>query len=86
MAVLHKEYIKFDKEIKLNNTRKESLKTSRRNIRKQIREWFKENKSKELQPKFDGQGSFEMNTTINPIVEYDEDENPMRKYDLNYGV
>lgn len=86
MAVLHKEYIKFDGEIKLTTSRKESLKTSRKNIRKRIRDWFKENKPDELQPKFHGQGSFEMNTTINPIVEYDENEDPIRKYDLDYGV
>lgn len=86
MAVLNKEYIKFDKEIKLNESRKKSLRKSRKNIREQIRDWFKENKPNELQPKFSGQGSFEMNTTNNPIVVYDNDNNPLRKYDLDYGV
>ncbi|SFW31413.1 hypothetical protein SAMN02927921_01086 [Sinomicrobium oceani] len=86
MAVLNKEYINFDKEIKLNNSRKESLARSRKDIKKKIRKWFKENKPDEIQPKFHGQGSYEMNTTINPIVVYDEDGNPIRKYDLDYGV
>lgn len=86
MAVLHKEYIKFDGEIKLTPSRKKDLIKSRKNIRKQIRDWFKKNKPDELQPKFKGQGSFEMNTTINPIVEYDEVGNTIRKYDLDYGV
>jgi len=86
MAVLNKEYIKFDKEIKLTPSRKDDLKTSRQNIKKQIRDWFLEHKPEELQPKFGGQGSFEMNTIVNPIVEYDEDENLIRKYDLDYGV
>ena len=86
MAVLNKEYIKFDKEIKLNESRKKSLRKSRTKIREQIRDWFKENKPNELQPKFSGQGSFEMNTTNNPIVVYDDNNNPLRKYDLDYGV
>ena len=86
MAVLNKEFVKFDSEIKLNKARKENLKKSRKNIRKQIKKWFKENKPDELQPKFYGQGSFEMNTITNPIVEYDEDGNVIRKYDLDYGI
>ncbi|WP_274475383.1 cyclic GMP-AMP synthase DncV-like nucleotidyltransferase [Mangrovimonas aestuarii] len=86
MAVLHKEFIKFDKEIKLNSSRKASLATSRKEIRKKIRKWFKDNKSDEIQPKFHGQGSYEMNTAINPIVEHDADGNILRKYDLDYGV
>lgn len=86
MAVLNKEFNKFDKEIKLNTTRKDSLKKSRKDLRKKIKTWFKENKEDEIQPKFHSQGSFEMNTTINPIVEYDEDENILRKYDLDDGV
>ncbi len=84
--MLNKEYVKFDKEIKLNSNRKEDLKKSRKNIKKRIRDWFKENKPKELQPKFHGQGSFEMNTTINPIVTYNEGGDIQRKYDLDYGV
>lgn len=86
MAVLNKEYNKFDKEIKLNENRKESLKTSRRELRKKIKKWFKDNKPNQIQPKFGSQGSFEMNTTINPIVEYDSDGNLLRKYDLDDGV
>ncbi len=86
MAVLNKEYNKFDKEIKLNQTRKDSLSKSRRELRKKIRKWFKENKPDEIKPKFHSQGSFEMNTTINPIVVYDSEGNALRKYDLDDGV
>jgi hypothetical protein len=86
MAVLNKEYNKFDKEIKLNQTRKDSLVKSRKELRKKIKKWFKENKPNEIKPKFHSQGSFEMNTTINPIVEYDSDGNALRKYDLDDGV
>lgn len=86
MAVLNKEFNKFDKEIKLNQNRKDSLKKSRKELRRKIRKWFKDNKPDEIHPKFSSQGSFEMNTTINPIVEYDLDGNSLRKYDLDDGV
>ena len=52
MAVLHKEFIDYNKTIKLTQARIESLKTSRKELRKKIRNWFKENKPNELQPKF----------------------------------
>lgn len=86
MATLHKEYIKFNKTIKLTSARKEKLKKSRKAIKKKIRKWFKENKPKELQPKFWGQGSFDHNTIINPIPEKDESGNKLLKYDLDYGT
>jgi len=86
MAVLHKEFIKYNKNIKLTPARKESLKKSRKELRKKIRKWFKENKPKELQPKFRGQGSFEMNTGVNPIPIDDGNEKSLLKYDLDDGV
>jgi hypothetical protein len=86
MATLHKEYISFNSEIKLNEPRKIKLKASRKEIRKKIRKWFSENKPDELQPKFYGQGSFEMNTIINPIPTEDENGNKCLKYDLDYGI
>lgn len=86
MAVLHKEFTKYNKEIKLSSTRKESLKKSSKELRKKIRKWFSENKPNELEPKFQSQGSMEMNTTTNPIVLYDEEGNPIRKFDLDDGV
>ncbi len=86
MAVLHKEFTKYNKEIKLTTSRKEKLKASRKEIKKKIRNWFKDNKPDELQPKFHGQGSFEMNTTVNPIPVKDEEGNTLLKYDLDFGV
>ena len=86
MAVLHKEFIEFNGRIKLTSTRKEDLKSSRKALRKTIKKWFGENKPDELPPKFWGQGSFEMNTTINPIPELDQEGNIIRKYDLDYGI
>lgn len=86
MATLNKEYIEFDSEIKLNDNKKKDLERSKVNIRKEIRKWFNENKPNELQPKFGGQGSSEMNTNVNPIVEYDDNGNKIYKYDLDYGI
>ncbi len=62
------------------------MKTSRKDLKKKIRNWFRENKKDEIQPKFWGQGSFEMNTTINPIPVTDDKGNKLVKYDLDYGV
>jgi len=86
MAVLHKEFITFNKRIKLSSSRKESLKTSRKELRKKIRNWFKDNKPSELQPKFHGQGSFNMNTGINPIPIYNKNGKQLLKYDLDDGI
>lgn len=86
MAILHQQFTEFNSEIKLNDLRKQSLKKSRNAIRKKIKKWFLDNKSSELQPKFGGQGSYEMNTTINPIPKEDEEGNSLLYYDLDYGV
>ncbi len=86
MATLHKEFTDFNSKIRLSPSKKESLKGSRKEIRKKIRKWFKDNKPDELQPKFYGQGSFEMNTIINPIPEEDNDGEKLYKYDLDDGV
>lgn len=86
MATIHQQYTEFNGSIKLTSTRKESLKTSRKDLKKKIKKWFKENKEDELQPKFWGQGSFEMNTTINPISVTDNEGNILLKFDLDYGI
>jgi len=86
MAVLHKEFTSYNKSIRLSDSRKEKLKTSRKDIKKKIRKWFRDNKPDELQPKFHGQGSFEMNTGVNPIPETDENEQTLLKFDLDFGV
>jgi len=86
MAVLHKEFINYNKSIKLTPSRKESLIKSRKELRKKIRNWFNDNKNSELQPKFKGQGSFDMNTGVNPIPIDDGDGNNLLKFDLDDGV
>ena len=87
MATLHKYYSEFNTKIKLNNETKENLLKSIKSIKSKIVKYFEEEKSDELQPTFEGQGSFEMNTTVNPIPIYDEDKGEnLYKYDLDYGV
>ena len=86
MATLHKEYNKFNKTIKLKSDDKDGLIKSRNSIRDKIKKYFREEKPDELQPSFKAQGSFEMNTTVNPIPEYDDNDKKLLKYDLDYGV
>jgi hypothetical protein len=86
MATLHKEYNSFNSTIALDATKKEYLITSRNSLKKKIKKYFSEEKKDELQPKFWGQGSFEMNTTVNPIKVVDSSGNVLEKYDLDYGI
>ncbi len=87
MATLHKYFAEFNTKIKLNNDKKDSLLKSRKSIKEKIIKYFKENKPNALQPTFKGQGSIEMNTTVNPIPIWDkEKEKYLYKYDLDYGV
>jgi len=86
MATLHKEYTDFNGKIRLTDSKKDDLIGSRKEIRRKIRKWFKDNKPDELQPKFYGQGSFEMNTTVNPVAEENDEGKKLYKYDLDDGV
>lgn len=86
MATLHKNYIDFNRSISLTDSRLDSLKASRKGLRKKIRAWVKENRADELQPRFGKQGSIAMNTTVNPIPVDDGNGNKLLKYDLDDGV
>jgi hypothetical protein len=88
MATLHKEYNQFKKEILLEDKEKKGLKKSRKALRETIRNWFLDNKSDKLQPKFHSQGSFMMNTIINPIPvpSQEEKDKKLYKYDLDDGI
>ncbi len=85
MAVLNKEFIEFDKKIKLTEKKIYDLKKSRKGLRDQIRKWFKDEKPEELQPKFHGQGSQLMNTSINPLSRI-ENGNKIFPYDSDDGI
>lgn len=86
MATLHKEYIGFNSDIRLNQNRIDSLNKSKNSIKKRIRVWFEKNKPDEIQPRFGAQGSFMMGTSVNPLPTYDAEGNKLLKYDLDYGV
>ncbi|MBF7082791.1 hypothetical protein IT084_07330 [Desulfallas sp. Bu1-1] len=74
MANCHDLFNKFHEEITLNSDKKEYLRTSRDAIRDKIRKYFKDTK-KVKAPKFHGQGSYMMGTTVNPLDgEYDIDD------------
>lgn len=74
MADLHKEFSTFYERIRLTAGKKESLRQARDAIRSRIRKYFRET-LKILVPKFHGQGSFAMGTTINPLNgEFDIDD------------
>ena len=87
MANNNDQFKAFNTSIKLSNDKKDELLKNRKALRKKIKKYFEENKPDEIQPKFHSQGSFEMNTTVNPIpVWSDEDDKNLYKYDIDDGV
>ena len=87
MARLHKEFTNYNKAIKLDPSKKEGLLKTRRELRRKIKRWFRENYPDQLQPKFASQGSMEMDTAINPIAVYDDkQEKYIYAYDLDDGI
>ncbi len=89
MANCHTLFIDFDECVTLTDTRKKSLKRSRKSIRDRIRNYFKEKKPNETIPKFYSQGSFEMNIGVNPIGRkkiVDGVEKTLFKYDVDDGA
>jgi len=74
MADLHKEFGTYHEKIALSPGKKESLRKSRDAIRERIRKHFREKLEVKV-PKFHGQGSFAMITTVNPLDgEFDIDD------------
>lgn len=74
MANLHKEFTKFHDQVALTSGKKESLRKSRNAIRDRIRKYFSY-ALKVASPKFHGQGSYAMGTTVNPLDgEFDIDD------------
>lgn len=66
MANLHQAFIDFDKIVKLTEAKKADIRRRRDAVRDKIRAFFKD-KLKYKQPKFQSQGSFTVNTALNPI-------------------
>lgn len=74
MADLNKEMNLFHDKIALDSLKKASLRVSRDAIREKIRKYFRET-LKLIVPKFRGQGSYAMGTTVNPLDgEFDIDD------------
>ncbi len=80
----HKLFSDFDETIRLNESKIEKLKTNRKALRNKIRKHFKENKWET--PKFYSQGSFPLNTNLNPIKKTTSDGDVKEEYDLDDGV
>lgn len=74
MADLHSTFIEFNDSIRLRSSKKKQLKTSRSSVRTDIRTYFANNRDKHS-VSFKGQGSYMMNTTIEPLSnEFDIDD------------
>lgn len=89
MANCNEHFGKYNSEIRLTDTRRKQLKGSRKELRKKVRKWFKENKPDEPQPKFGGQGSMSTDTIINPIprkVTEGKDVKTVLYYDVDDGI
>lgn len=89
MANCNEHFDEYNGKIRLTDSRRKSLKKSRKELRNKVRDWFKENKPDEEQPKFSGQGSMSMDTIINPIprtvIENGEEKKKVR-YDVDDGI
>lgn len=89
MANCNKLFTEFNSTIRLKDAKRKSLKKSRKSLRKKIKDYFKENKRDEIKPKFSGQGSFVLDTIVEPIpveVEVDGEKKTLLFYDLDDGV
>ena len=74
MADLYKEFGTYHEKIALSPGKKDSLRKSRDAIRERVRKHFREKLGVKV-PKFHGQGSFAMITTVNPLDgEFDIDD------------
>lgn len=74
MADCHASFLSFNTVIALNSTRKGQLRKSRNAVRERIRRFFQDKKNG-FSPRFHGQGSFMMNTIIDPLDdEFDVDD------------
>lgn|GEM_PF-189371 len=74
MANCHKLFLDFNAAIALESNCKKTLRKSRDAVREKIRNYFRDNQNG-FSPKFHGQGSFMMNTIIEPLDgEFDIDD------------
>ncbi len=76
MADLNGLFEKFNEKITLTITKKENLKKGRNALREKISKYFIE--QEKTKPKYHGQGSYAMNTMVNPL--------PGKEYDIDDGI
>ena len=69
---LHEAFIKFDDTIKISQNKRDSILRSRDAVRDKIRTYFKD-ELHENQPEFMRQGSFAINTALNPLPDKEVD-------------
>ena len=80
----HKLLSDFDSAIRLNDSKKSKLKSNQSALRNKIKKHFKDNDWGT--PKFHTQGSFLLNTNLNPIKKTTGDGEVKEEYDLDDGV
>ncbi|MCY4162214.1 MAG: CBASS cGAMP synthase [Flavobacteriaceae bacterium] len=90
MADNHEQFIEFNQAVSLDTSKRDELKKNRDALRKKITEYFEKNKENETKPKYSAQGSFMMHTIVNPLPNYETDDDGNVKtlypYDLDDGV
>lgn len=89
MANNHLQFKEFNGAIRLTDARRKDLKGSRRELRRKIRKYFVDDKPNEIKPKFGSQGSFLMDTIVNPIprkIKVGNEEVTILIYDIDDGV
>jgi hypothetical protein len=89
MANCHNLFTDFNSTIRLNDSKRKSLKKSRKSLRDKIRKYFDKEKKDEIKPKFSKQGSFALDTIVEPIP-VEVEENGVKKtllyYDMDDGI
>lgn len=89
MANCHNLFSEFNSSIRLKDSKRKSLKKSSKSLRDKIRKYFNEEKKDEIKPKFSKQGSFALDTIVEPIPA-EVEENGVKKtllyYDMDDGV
>jgi len=89
MANCHNLFTEFNSTIRLADSKRKSLKKSRKSLRDKIRKSFEEDKKDEIKPKFHSQGSFALDTIVEPIpvdIEEKGEKKTLLYYDMDDGV
>ncbi|MDK2911651.1 MAG: hypothetical protein PWR29_608 [Methanolobus sp.] len=80
----HNLFLNFDSIIRLNDSKISKLKSNRKALRTRVSNYFKDN-DWDI-PNFYSQGSFPLNTNLNPIIKRTADGDVKEEYDLDDGV